>query len=120
MLIYSFELTNGTIITPLLLFYLELRVVYTKIYRLVEYTPLKCFNNFVLSAANCRRQGFKNPNSIVAAETLQLLANSSYGYRIIDRSRNSITRFMDDEKTHAATNKKCLRDWDISTTNFTR
>ena len=41
-LISSFILTNGTIITPLLLFYLKLGLVCKKIHRFVQYTPRKC------------------------------------------------------------------------------
>ena len=50
MLIPGYILENGTLTTPLLLFYLELRLVCKKIYRFVEYTPVKCFNKFVQSA----------------------------------------------------------------------
>ena len=39
MLISSFRLQNGTLITPLLLFYLQLGLVVTEIHRFVEYTP---------------------------------------------------------------------------------
>ena len=46
MLISSFTIQNGTLITPLLLFYLQLGLVSTKIHRFVEYTPKNCFNNF--------------------------------------------------------------------------
>ena len=42
MLISSFTLQNGTPITPLLLFYLQLGLVCTKINRFVEHTPKKC------------------------------------------------------------------------------
>ena len=45
MLISSFILTNGTIITPLLLSHLKLVLVCKKIDRFVQYTPRKCFNN---------------------------------------------------------------------------
>ena len=44
MLISSFILTNGSIITPLLLFYLKLGLVCRKIHRFVQYTPRNCFN----------------------------------------------------------------------------
>ena len=54
MLISSFFLTNGTIFTPLLLFYLKLGLVCKKIHRFVQYTPRKCFNNFVQSAVDAR------------------------------------------------------------------
>ena len=59
MLISSFIVLNGTIITPLLLFYLKLRLVCKKIHRFVQYTPRNCFNNFVQSAVDARRQGTK-------------------------------------------------------------
>ena len=104
MLTSSFTLHNGTLITPLLLFYLQLCLVCTKIHRFVEYTPKKCFNSFVQSAVDARRQGDKNPNSSVVAETMKLLANSSYGYQIMDRSRHTVTKYLSDEKTHAAIN----------------
>ena len=79
MLISSFILTNGTIITPLLLSYLKLGLVCKKIQQFVQYTPRKCFNNFVQSAVDAGRQGDENPTSGVVPETMKLLANSSYG-----------------------------------------
>ena len=86
MLISSFRLTNGTILTPLLLFYLKLGLVCEKLHRFVQYTPRKCFNIFLQSAVDARRQGDENRNSSVVAETMKLLANNSYGYQIMDRS----------------------------------
>ena len=77
MLISSFTLQNGTLITPLFLFYLQLGLVVTKIHRFVEYTPKKCFNSFVQAAVEARRKSDENPNSGVAGETMKLLANSS-------------------------------------------
>ena len=109
MLISSFILTNGTIITPLLLFYLKLALVCKKIQRFVQYTPRKCFNHFVQSAVDARRQGDENPNSSVVAETMKLLANSSYGYQIMDRSRHTVTKYLNDEKTHSAINSKMFK-----------
>ena len=86
MLKSSFNLTNGTIITPSLFFYLKLGLNCRKIHRFVQYTPRKCFNNMVQSAVDARPQGDKNPNSSVVSETMKILANSSYGYQIMDRS----------------------------------
>ena len=106
MLISSYFLENSTLITTLLLFYLELGLVCKKIYRFVEYTPVKCFNKFVQSAVDARREGDENANSSVVAETRKLLANSSYGYQIMDRSRHTVTKHLNDEKTHGAINTK--------------
>ena len=104
MLISSFHLKNGTIITPLLLCYLHLCLECTKIRQFVHYTPKKCFNSFVQSAVNARRQGNEKANSSVVAETMKFLASSSYGYQIIDRSRHTVAKSLNDENTHSATN----------------
>ena len=98
MLISSFTLQNGTMITPLLLFYLQMGLVFTKIHRFVEYTPKKCFNSFVQSAVEARREGDENSNSFVVAETVKLLVNSSYGYQIMDRSRHTVMKYLSDKK----------------------
>ena len=109
MLISSFILTNGTIITPLLLFYLQSGLVCKKIHRFVQYTPRKCFDNFVQSAVDVRRQGDENPNWSVVAETMKLLANSSYGFHIMARGRHTGTKYLTDEKTHIAINSKMFK-----------
>ena len=108
-LISSFHLKNGTIITPLLLYYLNLGLECTKIHRFVQYTRKMCFSSFVQSAVIARRQGDENPNSSVVAETMKLLATSSYGYQIMDRSRHTVTKYLSDEKTHIAINNKLFK-----------
>ena len=102
MLISSFKLENGTVITPLFKFYMELGLQCTKIYRFVQYSPRKCFNNFVQSVVDARREGDENPLSGVVEETMKILGKPSYGYQIIDRSRHTITEYLNDEKTHKA------------------
>ena len=43
---------------------------------------------------------------------MKLLENSSYVYQIIDRSRHSVTKYLSDEKTHAAINSKLFKSLD--------
>ena len=100
MLISNFTILNGTLNSPLLLFYMHLGLVVTKIHRFIECIPKKSFNSFVQAALVARLQGDENPNSTVVAETTRLLANSSYGYRIMDRSRHTVTKYLNDEKTN--------------------
>ena len=109
MFISSFTLQNGKLITPLPLLYLQLGLVVTKIHRFVEYTQKKGFNSFVQAAVDARRKGDGNPNSNVVAETMKLLANSSYGYQIMDRSRHTVTKYLTDRKTHVAVNSKLFK-----------
>ena len=109
MLISSFILTNGTIITSLLLCYLQLGLVCKKIHRFVQYSPRKCFDKFVQSAVDARRQSDENANSSVVAETMKLLANRSYGYQIMDRSRHTVTKYLTDKKTDSVINSKMFK-----------
>ena len=112
MLISSFTLQNGTLITSLLLIYLQLGLVVTKIHRFVEYTPRKCFSSFVQAAVHARRKDDENLNSSVVAETIKLLANSSYGYQIVDRSRHTVTKYLSGQKTHEVINSKLFKKLD--------
>ena len=110
MLISSFKLENGTVITPLYNFYMELGLQCTKIYRFVQYSPRKCFNIFVQSVDDARREGDENPLSGVEAETMKLLRNSSYGYQIMDRSRFTITKYLNDKKPIRQSMNHCVRN----------
>ena len=58
---------------------------------------------------DARRQGDENPDSSVVAETMKLLANSPYGYQIMDRSRHTVTKYLNDKKTHSAVNSKMFK-----------
>ena len=112
MLISSFTLQNGTLTTPMLFFYPQLGLVVTKVHRFVEYTSETCFNSFVQSAVDAGRQGGENPNSSVVAETIKPLANSFYGYQVMDRSRHTVTKYLSDEKAHAVINSKLFKRLD--------
>ena len=58
---------------------------------------------------DARREGDENPSSGVVAETMKLLGNSSYGYQIMDRSRHTITKNLNDEETHKAINEPLFK-----------
>ena len=67
---------------------------------------------FAQSAVDARRQGDENPNSSVVAETMKLLAISSYGYQILDPSRHTVKKYLADKKTHAAIFSKLFKKLD--------
>ena len=79
---------------------MELGLQCTKIYRFVHHTPQKCFNKFVQSVVDARREKDENPLSGVVAENMKFLGNSFYEYQIMDRSRHAITKYLNDKKTH--------------------
>ena len=78
-LISSFTLQSWTIITLLLFFYSELGLVCTEVYHFLDFPPENCFNNFVHSAVDARRQGDENRKCSEVTEILKMLTNSSYG-----------------------------------------
>ena len=79
-------LVNGTIFQQLLLFYLDLGLVCKKNCPFVQYTPVKCFNDFVPTSVIGKTEGDENPNSSVSAEFMKLLAKRSHVYQNMDRS----------------------------------
>ena len=58
---------------------------------------------------DARGQGGETLNSSVVVDTMELLANSFYGYRIMDRSRHAVTKYLTDERTHKANNSKMFK-----------
>ena len=40
---------------------------------------------------------------------MKLFANSSHGYQIKERSRHSVTKYLNNEETHAAINNKLFK-----------
>ena len=109
MLISSYFLEIGTIITPLRFLYLDPGLLCRNIYRLVQHTPMKRFNNFVQSAVNARREADESPNSSVVTETRKLLGNSFYGNQIVDPSRHTVTKYLSDRKNKGAINNKMFK-----------
>ena len=55
---------------------------------------------------DARRAGDENPNSSIVPEKMKLLGNSSFGYQIMDRSRHTETKYVNNKKTHKAINGK--------------
>ena len=109
MLISSRFLENGTIVTPLVLFYLDLGLLWKANYRFLQYTPMKCFNNFVQSPVTATREEDENPSSSYGVETLKLLPNSLHGYQIMDQSRHTVNKKSQWWKTHGAINNKIFK-----------
>ena len=75
------------IATPLLRWYLDHGLQVTKIYEVVQYTPRSCFTKFGKNVVDARRQGDKDPNHAVIAETMKLIGNSAYDKTITNKEK---------------------------------
>ena len=94
MVISSFYLQRGPLITPRLQVDLEKGLVLSQVDWFIQYTTEKWFECFVNSVVEARREGDNNTSSSVVAETIQLTGKSSYGYQIMDRSKHSKTQYV--------------------------
>ena len=65
----------------------------TKIYEVVQYLPVKCFENFGLQVSEARRNGDSDPNKAELAQTFKLWGNSSYGKTICNKEKHRNIRY---------------------------
>ena len=75
------------IATPLLKWYLEHGMIVTKIYQVVEFTPQRCFREFVKEVSDGRRLGDAHPDKAIIADTTKLHGNSAFGGTIMDQEK---------------------------------
>ena len=95
MLIGSYFADKILLITPLLKWYINHGLEVTKIYEVVQYLPVKCFENFGLQVSEARRSGDSDPNKAVLAQTFKLWGNSSYGKTICNKEKHKNIRYCD-------------------------
>ena len=74
--------------SPLVKWYLEHGLVISKIHRLVEFTPQKCFRSFVNMVTEARRQGDIDKSKSIIADTSKLWGNSAYGSVLMNKEKH--------------------------------
>ena len=94
MLVGGMKAKQMLISTPLLRWYIKKGLVVTKIYQCVEYTPRKCFANFVAEVSDARRGGDVDPNQAIIADTMKLIGNSGYGSLIMDKEKHQDVKYI--------------------------
>lgn len=83
--------------TPLLKWYLEHGMVVTKIYQVIEFTPQRCFREFVKEVSDNRRLGDAHPDKAIIAETSKLHGNGGYGGTIMDQDKFQSVIYVEGE-----------------------
>ena len=90
LLISSHKADRVLLITPLLKYYLELGLRVTKIHYTVHFPDHKpCFQKFADKVCQARRQGDKDPDSEVLANTFKLVGNSAYGKITMNKTKQT-------------------------------
>jgi len=75
--------------TPLLKWYIEHGLEVTRLYKLIEYSPNKYFEQFTKDISDARRAGDLDPRLAIIAETNKLIGNSSYGSMLMRKDKHS-------------------------------
>jgi hypothetical protein len=89
--------------SSLLKWYIEHGLEVTKVYQVVEFTPSKCFENFVEQVTEARRRGDIDPTQSVFRDTMKLLGNSAFGSSIMNKEKHQKVSYVKGE------NMACLK-----------
>ena len=84
---------------PLLKWYINHGAEITKVYRTIDYKPVKIFPWFVEQVTEARRTGDKEESKALLADIFKLLGNSGYGKLIEALERQTNVIYTKDEKT---------------------
>ena len=82
------------LITPLAKWYLDQGLEITNVKQIVEYKPVECFQNFAEKVTAARRQGDRDADSSILADSYKLLGNSAYGKTLEDLSRHKDVKYV--------------------------
>ena len=82
--------------------YMQHRLVISRIYQLLQYKQSKPFQSFGESVFATRREGDADPTKSVIADTGKLVGNSCFGKTIVDEDRHRRVLYVDG---HAAARK---------------
>ena len=85
-------------------------MVVTKIYQVVEFTPHRCFQEFVKEVSDGRRLGDAHPDKALIGDTKKVEGNSAYGGTIMDQEKfQSVTYVQGEGRVMLESNKPQLK-----------
>ena len=98
------------IATPLLKWYLEHGLIVTRVFEVIEFTPVACFKPAGEAVSQARRAGDgKDDRLKILAETMKLIGNSSYGKMITNNTKYRQVEYCSWLKTRRAINTPFYR-----------
>ena len=107
MLISSHKADRMMFITPLLKYYLQLGLKITKVHYVVHFPDHKpCFKKFADQVSDARREGDRNPDSDVLANTYKLVGNSVYGKAATNKENQTDTVYANGFRTTYLANQQ--------------
>ena len=113
MLVGSFHGDKILLATPLLRWYLEHGLEVTRVYQVVEYTPIPCFRWFGDAVSTARREGDVHPHKAIIADTMKLLGNSGYGKTITNVDRHRDVKYCTEKAASLMVNDRRFQQLDV-------
>ena len=87
------ECQKNLLATLLLRWYIQSGLRVTHVYQSIEYEPNACFKDFVKEISDARREGDRDPDTAIIADTMKLLGNSSYGSMVMNKEKFSEIKY---------------------------
>ena len=111
LLISSLKAKDILLSTALLQWYISHGLIVNRIHHIIEFVPRKPFKKFVDEITRERKEGSRNPNKAVLAQTFKLIGNSSYGSMLIDKMKYAKTSLIHgDSKAKRAVNSLYFKE----------
>ena len=88
MLIGSMRGEKILLLISLAKWYLDQGLEITRVYQIVQFKPVQCFENFGKSVSDARRHGDSDSSKTLLADTSKLIVNSAYGKMITNKERH--------------------------------
>ena len=110
MLIGSYFAKKIFLIIPLVKWFVELGVVATKVYEIVEYVPKQCLRGFGESVSEARRAGDRDLNKSVIANLMKLIGNSGYGKCVTNSEHHKKIQYFNASEVSEAVNDSYFCD----------
>ena len=84
------------LIGNLLQWYMSHGLIVTKIHQVIEYTPMKCFSQFVSDVTMARRCGDADESMSIFSDTMKLLGNCAFGSSIMNKEKHVKIKYVKD------------------------
>ena len=109
-LISSYFCEETLLHTEMICWLLEKGCVCTQIFRVIEYSPVRCFGDKVLESAQLRREADEEPAKKPFGDAIKLCITSVYGKTAENKLKQTRTRIVTQDKVHRAIASKRFKD----------
>ncbi len=109
MLIGSYYGEKILLATPLLQWYLRHGLEVTKVHQVLEYQPVACFQKFAQDVTAARREGDRDPDAAILAESMKLLGNCGYGKTVTNKMKFRDVCYVGEASASRMVNSKNFR-----------